>query len=89
MNKNKMENFLKHVQQKVQKKLKLENIQVIDNSYLHKSHKSFVEGKFHLKLIIESNKLKNISRIETNRLIFAILKDEMKEKIHALEIEIE
>jgi len=83
-----MENFLQHVKTKVQEKLQIESIQVVDNSYLHKSHKSFVEGKFHIKLIIKSNQLKSMSKIEANRLIFAILKDEMKEKIHALQVEI-
>ena len=43
---------------------------------------------FHLKIIIESKKLKSIDKIEAHKKIFSILKHEMKTKIHALEIEI-
>ena len=58
------------------------------NSNLHKKHKSFDINKFHFKIIIESKKLKEMSKIEAHKKIFSILKEEMKNKIHALEIEI-
>ena len=45
-------------------------------------------NKFHLKLIIESKKLSNMKKIDAHKLIFAALKDEMSNRIHALEIEI-
>ena len=37
----------------------------------------------------KSEKLKNMSRIEAHKKIFSLLKEEMKDEIHALEIEIE
>jgi len=55
---------------------------------LHTKHKSFDSNKFHLKLIIKSEKLKNMEKIDAHKTIFSILNDEMKNKIHALEIEI-
>ena len=67
---------------------KPENIILIDNSSLHSKHKSFDVKKFHLKLIIQSKKLKEMNKIEAHRKIFSILRDEMNNKIHALEIEI-
>ena len=51
-------------------------------------HKSFDSNKFHLKIIIKSKKLKNMNKIDAHKEIFSILKDEMSNKIHALEIEI-
>ena len=81
-------NFLEKIEKKINNKFKPEKILLIDNSHLHSSHKSFSPEKFHLKLIITSKKLKNLKKIDAHKQIYSILKEEMKEKIHALEIEI-
>ena len=83
-----MINFLENVKTKINNNLSPEKILLIDNSYLHAKHKSFDSNKFHLKLIIKSKKLKNMGKIDAHKIIFSILNDEMKNKIHALEIEI-
>jgi len=80
--------FLEKVKAKINNKLSPEQILLIDNSYLHTKHKSFDSSKYHLKLIIKSEKLKNMGKIDAHKIIFSILNDEMKNKIHALEIEI-
>ena len=61
---------------------------MIDNSSFHTKHKSFDPDKLHLKIIIESKKLRKMNKIAAHKEIFSILKAEMKETIHALEIEI-
>ena len=76
------------IKKKINKEINPDNITLIDNSNLHKKHKSFDLNKFHFKIIIESKKLKKMSKIEAHKKIFSILKEEMKNKIHALEIEI-
>jgi len=81
--------FFDEVKEKINKKIKPENIILIDNSYLHSKHKSFDANKFHLKIIIRSKKLKNMNKVLAHKEIFSILKDEMNKKIHALEIEIQ
>ena len=81
-------NFFDKVKEKVNKKINPENIILIDNSYLHTKHKYFDANKLHLKIIIESKKLKSMNKIIAHREIFSILRDEMSNKIHALEIEI-
>ena len=83
-----MMTFLEKVKEKINNKLSPEQILLIDNSYLHKKHKSFDSNKFHLKLIIKSEKLKNMKKIDSHKLVLSILKDEINTKIHALEIEI-
>ena len=80
--------FFDKVKAKINKKINPENIILIDNSHLHSRHKSFDENKFHLKIIIKSKKLKSINKIAAHKEIFSILKDEISNKIHALEIEI-
>ena len=81
-------NFFEEVKEKINKKFSPENITLIDNSSLHVKHKSFDKNKFHLKIIIKSKSLKSKNQIEAHKEIFSILKEEMRTKIHALEIEI-
>jgi len=80
--------FLEKVKAKINNKINPENFFLIDNSSLHTKHKSFDSDKFHLKIIIKSEKLRRMRKIDAHKLIFNILKEEMKDKIHALEIEI-
>ena len=82
-------NFFDEIKKKINEKINPENIILIDNSYFHTKHKSFDSNKFHLKLIIKSKKLKNMDKIVAHKEIFSILKNEMKDKIHALEIKIQ
>ena len=81
-------NYLDKIVKIVNERLKPEKISLIDNSSLHTKHKFYDSGKFHLKLIIKSKKLNNMKIIDAHKVIFSILRDEMKNKIHALEIEI-
>ena len=83
-----MMNFFDKIKEKINKKINPENLVLIDNSTLHNKHKFYDSNKFHLKIIIKSEKLKNMDKITAHKEIFSILKDEMKNKIHALEIEI-
>ena len=83
-----MIDFLEKIKNKISNELNTKDILLIDNSNLHSKHKSFDANKYHLKLIVKSEKLKNMDKIIAHKKIFSILKDEMKNKIHALEIEI-
>ena len=80
--------FLDKIKLKINNKIEPDNILIIDNSKLHTKHKSFNSNKFYLKLIIKSNKLKKMKKIDAHKVIYSILKNEMKNYIHALEIEI-
>ena len=83
-----MNEFLKRIEEKVKKNIKIENILIIDNSDKHKKHKFFDSNRYHLKLEIESIYLKSINKVSAQRQIMKILDKEMKEKIHALDIKI-
>ena len=84
-----MLNYLDKIKERISKKFNPEKILLIDNSNLHKKHKFYDSKKFHLKLIIKSEKLKNMSKLESHRAIFSLLEEDIKEKIHALEIFVE
>ena len=83
-----MMSIIDQIKEKINKKINPESIVLIDNSSLHSKHKSFDPKKLHLKIVINSKKLKNMEKIAAHKEIFSILKAEMKETIHALEIEI-
>ncbi|MDC1078583.1 BolA family transcriptional regulator [Candidatus Pelagibacter sp.] len=74
------------VKKKLINEIKIEKIEVEDKSFLHKNHSGNQEGKFHLKLKINSKELKDLNRIEGNKKIYKILDQEMKEYIHSLQI---
>ena len=52
--------FFDKVKEKINGKFNPEDIILIDNSSLHKKHKSFDPNKIHLKIILKSKKLKNM-----------------------------
>ena len=66
--------------------INIQNIEIEDKSFLHKNHKGNQEGKYHLKLNIVSDELKNMNRIESNKKIYKILDQEIKDSIHSLQI---
>ena len=84
-----MENYFKEIEKKLKEKIIFEKLEIIDNSQKHKDHKFFSEEKYHLHLKIKSLYLKSISRLSAQKLIMNLLKEDLKTKIHALEISIE
>ena len=61
------------VKNKLLNQINIESINIEDKSFLHKNHKGNQEGKYHLKLIILSQELKKMNKIESNKKIYKIL----------------
>ena len=76
----------KIVKKKILDSKLIENVELEDKSFLHKNHKTNNPNKFHIKLTINSEKLKNMSRIESNKIIFKLLDKVIKNYIHSLQI---
>ena len=74
------------VKNKLLNQMNIESINIEDKSFLHKNHKGNQEGKYHLKLIIVSQELKKMNKIESNKKIYKILYQELKEFIHSIQI---
>ena len=74
------------VKNKLLNQINIESINIEDKSFLHKNHKGNQEGKYHLKIIIVSDKLKKMNKIESNKKIYKILDRELKEFIHSIQI---
>ena len=78
--------LIANVKKKLEKQIKIEDIKIEDKTFLHKKHLNFQEGKFHLKIILESLELKSLNRIESNKKIYKILDEELREHIHSIQI---
>ena len=84
-----MKNYFEEIEKKLRMQIKFESLEIVDNSHKHKGHRFFSEEKFHLHLKIKSLYLSSISRLSAQKLIMKVLKDDLKSRIHALEISIE
>ena len=74
------------VKKKLQNNILIEKIVIEDKSFLHKGHSGHQEGKFHLKLTINSKELAELSKITSTKRIYSILALELKEYIHSIQI---
>tara|TARA_B110000967_G_C18416624_1_gene331857 strand:- start:284 stop:538 length:255 start_codon:yes stop_codon:yes gene_type:complete len=83
-----MNDFLSIIENKIKKNIKVENVLIIDNSNKHKKHRFFDSKKYHLKLEIQSTYLSSLDKITAQRQVMSLLAEELKKKIHALEIKI-
>ena len=74
------------VKKKLTNQIDIDNVKIEDKSFLHKNHAGNQEGKFHLKITLNSRELKIMNRIESNKKIYKILDKELKEYIHSIQI---
>ena len=81
-----IDELITNVKKKIKKNINIENILIEDKTFLHKNHLGHESNKFHLKITIESEELKKLNRIESNKKIYKILDKELKNHIHSLQI---
>ena len=76
----------KKIENKLLNDSSIKNVKIIDNTYKHLKHNSHQKGKYHIKLEINSEILKKKNRIQSNKIIYKILSEELKNDIHSLQI---
>jgi len=74
------------VKNKLHENIVCDKIEVEDKTFLHKSHSSHDKNKFHIKLIITSEYLKKKNKIQSTKEIYKILKKELKNNIHSIQL---
>ncbi len=77
------------IKEKLLNEFKIENLEIVDNTNKHKGHRHFSPNKFHIHLKIKSLYLSSLSRLDAQKKIMKTLDEDLKSKIHALEISIE
>ena len=81
-----IDELITNVKKKIKKNIDIKNILIEDKTFLHKNHPGNESNKFHLKIFIESEELKKLNKIESNKKIYKILDEELKNHIHSLQI---
>ena len=84
----KINQLIETIEKKILSQDSISKVYVEDKSFLHKNHKFNEDEKFHIVLSIESEKLKNKSKLYSTRFIYKILDDELKKYIHSLQIKL-
>ena len=74
------------VKKKLLSEISIEDILIEDKSFIHKNHSGNQPNKFHLKITLKSEQLKKMTKIESNKKIYKILDNELKNFIHSLQI---
>ena len=74
------------IKKKISEQLMVDEILIEDKTYLHLKHKNFQKNKFHIKIFIKSKELSNMSKINSTKKIYEILKLEIKNYIHSIQI---
>ncbi len=76
------------IKKKVSKEIVIKEIDIKDKSFLHKDHKNNSPNKFHIKITIISDELKSKKKIDSTKIIYKILEEELKNHIHSLQLSI-
>ena len=74
------------VKKKLLDNIKIESIKIEDKSFLHKNHSGNNKDKYHLKITLTSEELKQMHKIESNKKVYKILDEEIKKFIHSIQI---
>jgi len=72
------------IEAKLRAALGAESVEVVDESHLHAGHAGARSGKGHFRVRVVSERFAGLSRIQSQRLVFAALAEEMESDIHAL-----
>lgn len=65
------------------------HLEVVDDSESHRGHAGYRDGgESHFNVSIKSEAFNGLSRVARQRAVYAVLKEEMVEQIHALALEV-
>ena len=78
--------LIANVKKKLLNQINIESIRIEDKSFLHKKHSGNQVGKYHLKITLKSSDLKKMSKIESNKIVYKVLDEEIKKFIHSIQI---
>ncbi len=81
--------YFARIEQKLIKHFKPTKLEIIDESKLHSNHSgSRPGGETHFKIKMTTSFFKGKTKIDQQREVYRVLKDEIEERIHALSLEL-
>lgn len=73
------------IRKRLSEGLEPERLEIRDESHLHAGHAGAREGgESHFRLLIVSSKFEGASRVARQRMVNDLLREELKDRIHAL-----
>ena len=73
------------IREKLLGELSPERLEIVDESAMHAGHAGArPEGETHFRLTVVSAAFEGLSRVERQRRVYAVLAEEMRERVHAL-----
>jgi BolA family transcriptional regulator, general stress-responsive regulator len=73
------------IRHKLEAALTPEKLEIVDESHRHAGHSGArPEGETHFKVEIVAGAFSGKSRVDRQRLVYGILAEELKERVHAL-----
>lgn len=79
--------LLATVRRKLETALEPESLVITDDSARHAGHRE-AAGRFHLSIALASAHFRGLSSIESHRLVYAALAEELAGPVHALSLDI-
>ncbi len=77
--------YSERMQRKLTDALAPERLDIVDESHRHIGHAgAHPEGESHFHVTIVASSFAGKSRVERQRMVYTLLKDEMNERVHAL-----
>lgn len=84
----KIDNLSECIEEKLKKKFKPTYLDLIDETYKHKNHRSLGSGARNYTLIIKSDSFNDLSTLKAHQDIYSCLSAFIGKDIHALSIKI-
>jgi BolA protein len=82
--------YSERITQKLTEAFSPVELQVIDESEQHRGHGGYIEGgETHFKVVMKSADMNGLSRVARQRAVYAVLKSELEERVHALALQVE
>ena len=76
------------IKKKIAKEIVFQEINIEDKSFLHKNDQNNSPNKFQIKITIISDELKSEKKIDSTKIIYKILENELKNYIHSIQLSI-
>lgn len=77
------------MQRKLEAAFQPDHLEIIDESEQHRGHGGYREGgESHFRVILRAPAFAGMSRVARQRAVYACLRQEMEEQIHALALEV-
>ncbi len=73
-----------HIETRLRETLEAPHVEVIDESHLHAGHAGAASGGGHFRALIVSPRFEGANALARQRLVYAVLAEEIRGEIHAL-----